>query len=319
MIIALAGGVGGAKLAVGLTRVLSPDELLLVVNTADDFDHLGFRISPDIDTVMYTLAGLNDPVQGWGLAGETWSFMAALERLGGETWFRLGDKDLATHVVRTRMLAAGRPLSETTRTLCRAFGIAHRIVPMTDDEIRTAVRTADGELDFQDYFVRQRCQPAVRRFDYRHQQYAVPSADFDTALRRDDLSLIVICPSNPFLSIRPILGIPGIEDRLKASTAPVVAVSPIIGGAAVKGPIAKIMRELGHDSSATGIARLYGPLLDGFVLDHVDAAQASEVAALGITPLVTGIMMTEETMKTDLARAVVDFGRSLAAGRVRRP
>lgn len=315
MILALAGGVGGAKLVDGFARVLPPGELLAVVNTGDDFEHLGLQICPDLDTVMYTLAGLANLLTGWGLAGESWRFMEALGRLGGETWFRLGDQDLATHVCRTRMLATGEPLSAVTATLCSAFGVAHGISPISDDPIRTMVDTAEGELSFQDYFVRRRCEPVVRSLRYAGASGARPAPAFLHALRAPGLQAIVICPSNPYLSVGPLLAIPGARDALRAAGVPVIAVSPIINGEAIKGPAAKIMRELGLEPSALEVARHYGPLLDGFVLDHADAAAAGTVAALGIEPLVTATMMTTDLHRAHLARDVLEFAAALTVAR----
>ena len=260
MILALAGGVGGAKLAQGLAMRLKPEKLLIVVNTGDDFVHLGLHISPDLDTVMYWLAGLNDRARGWGLAGESWNFMAALGRLGGSTWFNLGDGDLATHVVRTQMLGEGASLSAATRALCERLGIAHAVVPMTDAFVRTIVHTADAALAFQDYFVRLQCAPAVTAVTFTGAEAAKPSPGFAAAMADPALRAIVICPSNPLLSIDPILSIPGVRDWLRRRRIPVVAVSPIVGGEAIKGPAAKIFRELGRDVSVQGVAVHYSGL-----------------------------------------------------------
>ena len=249
--------------------MLPPDQLAIVVNTADDFVHLGLHISPDIDSVLYALADLNDPERGWGLAGETWNFMAAMERLGGETWFKLGDRDLATHVLRTQALAAGRTLSEVTALLARRLGIAHTVAPMSDDPVRSIVETDEGALDFQDYFVRRQCQPAFRGVTFQGAADAQPSAGFRDAL--DRAQAIVITPSNPFVSIDPILALPGVARRAApARGRPVVAVSPIVGGKAVKGPLAKMMSERGVEPSALGVARHYGRLVDGWIIDTVD-------------------------------------------------
>ena len=240
-VVALSGGVGGAKLALGLSRVLPAGELMVVANTADDFEHLGLSISPDIDTLMYVLAGLDDTARGWGRRDETWTFMSALAALGGETWFQLGDGDLATHIERTRRLAAGESLSAITADFCRRLNIATRIVPMTDDKLRTRLRTAEGWLDFQDYFVRRRCEPVVFELAYDGASAARIHPEVLEALRDTRLRAVVICPSNPFVSIEPILAIPGMREAVSACAAPVVAVSPIIGGRAVKGPTAKLM------------------------------------------------------------------------------
>ncbi|EER58376.1 LPPG domain protein containing protein [Acidovorax delafieldii 2AN] len=312
MIIALAGGVGGAKLVHGLAAVLPPEALQVVVNTGDDFDHLGLRVCPDLDTVMYTLAGRANPETGWGLAGETWHFMEALQRLGGETWFRLGDQDLATHVRRTCRLAAGETLSQVTAQLCQSLGIAHPVAPMTNEPVRTMVHTADGELGFQDYFVRRQCAPEVLGLRYAGAAQARPSPALTQALRDPRLRAIVICPSNPYLSIAPLLALPGMRAQLRQAGVPVIAVSPIVGGAAIKGPAAKIMCELGLEVSALEVARHYSPLIDACVLDHADAALASAVNALGIAPLVTGTVMRSMPDRIQLAHEVLGFAEGMA-------
>jgi len=301
-VVALSGGIGGAKLALGLAHVLGGSELAAVVNTGDDFSHLGLAISPDVDTLLYTLSGLADPVRGWGRRDETWTFMAALEQLGGETWFRLGDGDLAMHVERTRRLAAGETLSAVTDRLRRRLGIMARILPMSDDPVRTRLDTEVGWLDFQDYFVRRRCEPAVRQIVYRGADTARAAPEVVTALAAGDLRAIVICPSNPLLSIEPILAIAAIRAALVNRRAPVVAVSPIIRGQAVKGPTAKMMRELGLDTSPVGIARRYAGLLDVLVIDEADAA--SDTPA-GIETIVAPTLMTTLDDRERLARLVL--------------
>lgn len=309
-ILALAGGVGGAKLAHGLALVLKPADLAIAVNTGDDFRHLGLHVSPDLDTVLYTLAGLNNQAQGWGLEGETWNFMAAVGRMGGETWFRLGDQDLATHVERTRRLEK-ETLSAITADLCRRLGVKHRVVPMSDDPVRTLVETDKGRLAFQDYFVRLRCAPKVRRLIFQGARQAKPSAGLAAALKSDRLQAILVCPSNPFLSIDPILSVPGIKAQLKDRRAPLVAVSPLIGGQAVKGPAAKIMGELGMPTTPAGIARHYRGLLDGLVIDRADEALAAELGRLPV--LVTNTLMKSAADKQRLAAEVLKFARSLRA------
>ena len=310
-VVALCGGIGGAKLALGLYRELAPGQLTVVVNTGDDFEHLGLHISPDIDTVLYTLSGLADPVRGWGLAEETWAFMNALGRLGGETWFQLGDGDLATHVERTRRLGAGEPLSAIVEAFARSLGIAARILPMSDDAVRTIVDTDEGALAFQDYFVRRQCQPRARavRYDGAESAAALPAAL--EALADPELAAIIICPSNPYLSIDPILAIPALRSGIEAASAPVIAVSPIVAGAAIKGPAAKLMAELGAEVSSAGIARYYGGLIDGFVLDAADADLAPKV---GCPTLVTNIIMESLADRRELARKCLAFaatGKSL--------
>ncbi|HLI11898.1 MAG TPA: 2-phospho-L-lactate transferase [Alphaproteobacteria bacterium] len=314
-VLAICGGVGGAKLALGLYNVLGPDRLTVVVNTGDDFEHLGFHISPDLDTVTYTLAGLANPETGWGRADETWSFMAALEALGGEGWFRLGDSDLATHVERTRRLRAGEPLSRIAMDFTARLGIRARIVPMSDDPVRTVVHTQGGDLPFQHYFVKLRCVPAVTGFSFVGAATAKPHPMFLSTLRAADLDLVVICPSNPYLSVDPILALPGVRQALDDCAGPVVAVSPIVGGQTIKGPAAKIMAELDISPTAAAVARHYDGLLDGFVLDAVDTGQA---AAIALPTLATDTVMRSLADREALARKILAFAaelrcRSLAA------
>lgn len=314
-VLALCGGVGGAKLAFGLTRVLAPDALSLIVNTGDDFDHLGLAISPDLDTVMYTLSGLADRERGWGVAGESWSFMAQQKRLGGESWFNLGDRDLAVHVERTRLLRSGRTLSEATQALTQSLGIQHAIVPMSDEPVRTIVDTADGPLPFQRYFVREQCQPVVRAIRFEGQETAAPSPGFAEALRRTDIAAVIICPSNPYLSIDPILAVAGVRDALIALRAPIVAISPIVGGRALKGPAAKMMEELGGAASVVGIASHYSSLLDGLVIDEADAAEARTLEKMGVAPLITRSIMEADEDRVRLAQETLSFVTDLAVGR----
>lgn len=307
MILALAGGVGGAKLAQGLALQLPPEQLLVVVNTGDDFVHLGMHICPDVDTVMYWLSALNDAVRGWGLAGETWNFMTALDRLGGPNWFNLGDGDLATHVVRTQRLAGGETLSQVTRHLCARLGISHHVAPMTDQRVRTIVHTADAALEFQHYFVRLHCEPAVTGIDFDGAQAASPSPAFAAVMSDPALETIVICPSNPMLSIDPILAIPGVRQRLQRKRAPVVAVSPIVGGQAIKGPAAKIFRELGRDASVVAVADHYRGLIDGLIIDTIDAGAKATVEALGLRVAVTDTVMKNQADQARLAADVLTF------------
>jgi len=311
--LALSGGVGGAKLVLGLSRAIDGDRLLVVANTGDDFEHLGLHVAPDLDTVMYNLAGLANPTTGWGREHETWSFLEALEELGGETWFRLGDRDLAVHVERTRRLREGATLSEVTAALCRRLGVAPRVAPMSDQSVRTMVDTEGGELAFQHYFVRDRCEPAVTGFRFAGIEHARPSHAFAAALADPALEAIVICPSNPFVSVDPMLALDGVEAALRAAAAPVIAVSPIIAGAALKGPAAKMMRELRFPVTAVEVARHYTrrDLIDGFVLDRQDEALAEEVAALGVAVRVTDTVMVSLDDRERLAREVLDLGRDL--------
>lgn len=306
MIVALAGGVGGAKLAVGLAAVLPPDELTIVVNTGDDFEHLGFTICPDLDTVMYTLADVNNRKTGWGRAGEGWRFMQEMKRLGGAEWFQLGDRDLAVHVLRREALLRGEPLSKVTRDLCVRFGIRHAILPMSDRAVRTRVKTPAGELAFQDYFVRQRCAPRVTGFRFAGAGSArVPDAL--ARVLRGKVDAVVLCPSNPFVSIAPIFSVPALRTWLKRRTFPVIAVSPIIGGAAVKGPAAKMMRELGVKPTALAVARHYGGDVDGWVIDRQDAPFAATIARMGKPVCITDTLMTNRRKSTALARALLAF------------
>jgi len=309
-VVALTGGVGGAKLALGLSRVLPPEDLLLVANTGDDFEHLGLAISPDIDTVMYTLAGLANPEQGWGRRDETWSFIDTLAALGGETWFRLGDGDLAVHVERTRRLHAGESLSHITADFCHRLGVAPRVLPMTDDPVRTRLRTDAGWIDFQDYFVRQQCRPVVRELAFVGAEQARPHPDFLASLADPALRAVVICPSNPFISVEPILALPGVRAALAACRAPVIAVTPIIGGRAVKGPTAKMMIELGQTPSASAVAARYSDFIDAYVLDHADAAEAAMIAAR--VTLAKTLMATLVDRET-LARITLQAADSIRA------
>lgn len=308
---ALSGGVGGAKLALGLSKLLPPADLTIVANVGDDFEHLGLYVAPDLDTLMYTLAGLSNPETGWGQAGESWNFLAALGELGGETWFRLGDRDLATHVERTRRLRSGETLSRATAALCAGLGVASRILPASDQKVRTLVQTAQGPLAFQHYFVRERCAPAVTGFVFEGAAAARPAPGVLAALSDPALGAVVICPSNPFISIDPILAVPGLAAALREAPAPVIAVSPIVGGDALKGPTAKMMRELGLPSSAAAVARHYGDLLDGFVLDTADAALAPEIEAAGLPVLVTDTVMRTLEDRIALARAVMALAERL--------
>jgi LPPG:FO 2-phospho-L-lactate transferase len=310
--LALSGGVGGAKLVLGLADTLpDPRRLTVVANTGDDFEHLGLTICPDLDTLMYTLAGVADPETGWGRADETRSFMQALARLGGETWFNLGDADLATHIERTRRLAEGQSLSAVTRALAARFGIAVEIVPMSDQPVRTAIVTGDRVLPFQHYFVRERCEPAVRAIRFEGAARATPAPDVIARLADPALAGIVIAPSNPLISIDPILAVPGLRAAIAAAVRPVVAVSPIVGGEALKGPTAKMLRERGAEASVVGIARHYRGLVDGLVIDPVDAAQTGAIEALGLAVQVAPTVMQSLDDKRRLARAVVEFVSTL--------
>jgi LPPG:FO 2-phospho-L-lactate transferase len=273
----LTGGVGGAKLVLGLCHAMRAEDVTVIVNTGDDFVHLGLAVSPDVDTLLYTLAGKANAAQGWGREDESWSFMEAVRSLGGEEWFALGDGDLALHVLRTERLRKGHALSAIIADFASAWRVAAKILPMSDDAVATRVLTEEGELDFQQYFVKRRCEPAVRAIRFSGAQSARPAPGVMEALRDEHARAILIAPSNPFLSIDPILAVPSIHLALLQATVPVVAVSPIIAGEAVKGPTAKLMRELKLMVSANTVAQHYGDLLDGMLIDERDPASALEV------------------------------------------
>ena len=307
-VVALSGGVGGAKLALGLYHTLPPDALTVVVNTGDDFDHLGLRICPDLDTALYTLAAVEHPEQGWGRRDETWTLMRVMESLGGDTWFRLGDADVALHILRTQRLRSGTSLTSVIRDFRRRLGISADILPMTDSPVATLVDTDVGELAFQDYFVRLRCQPRVRAIRFAGATTAATTAEVRAALDADALEAIVLCPSNPYLSIDPLLAIPDLRSALERRRVPLIAVSPLIGGTAVKGPTAKIMAELGIESSAGAIASHYRGLLDGLVVDTSDASAASR---LPLPVFATPTLMKTLEDRHRLARFVLERAREL--------
>jgi len=310
-VLALSGGVGGAKLALGLSKLLSPDQLTIACNTGDDFDHLGLRICPDLDTVMYTLSGRNNTELGWGLAGESWRVLETLGQLGGETWFRLGDMDIATHLARSEWLRQGETLSTATRRLCAALGVAHPLLPMSDDPVSTLVHTDQGVLSFQHYFVREQCRPAVRGFEFRGIDNARPQPELMALLDSADLAAVLICPSNPFVSVDPILKVPGVRAALRATRAPVIAVSPIVGGIAIKGPTAKMMAELDMPSSALAVAGHYGDLLDGFIIDETDAAQARDITGSGVAVRVAQTVMKTLDDRIMLAAEALRFAAAV--------
>ncbi len=303
--VAIAGGVGGARLADGLYRSLAADSLTVIVNTGDDFEHFGLTMCPDLDTVMYTLAGLANPETGWGVVGDTTHALAALRAYGADDWFIVGDRDLATHVRRTALLHSGHTLTQATASLVDALGIRARLLPMTDAPVPTFVHTQAGErLTFQDYFVRRRHQDAVARVEFAQATQATLTHAISSAV--DAAETIVFCPSNPFLSIEPILSVPGLRARIAAARARKIGVSPIIGGAAVKGPAADMLTSLGHDCSALGVARLYAGLLDVLVIDEVDAALAPAVSATGLRCVVTPSLMRSIDDRVALARRVLE-------------
>ena len=309
-IVALSGGIGGAKLALGLYRVLPPGSLTVICNPGDDFDHLGLRICPDTDTVLYTLAGIANPQTGWGRADETWTFMQVLADLDGETWFQLGDGDLALHVERTYRLAGGESLSRIAEDMAWRLGVRARVVPACDSPVRTVVRTPNGRMAFQHYFVRDRCEPAVTGFDFEGVETARPCDAALEALSARSLRCVVVCPSNPFISIAPILAVPGMKEAIRAAAVPVIGVSPIIGGSAVKGPTAKMMRELGIEISNRSIERHYEGIVDAWLIDPVDAR---DTAGFDRPVRVAPTLMRTDADKDALAREVLEFAVGLRA------
>jgi LPPG:FO 2-phospho-L-lactate transferase len=314
VITALAGGVGAARLLRGLVRVVAPHDVTAVVNTGDDDELHGLHISPDLDTVTYTLAGLNDDERGWGLAGETWTVMESLERLGGETWFRLGDRDLATHLYRTQRLSDGATLSQVTSEITAGLGVAVRLVPMSDDHVRTRLTLVDGpEVSFQEYFVGRRHAVAVASVRFAGASTATPAPGVLDAI--SGAEVVVVCPSNPIVSIGPLLAVPGLADALQARRRDVVAVSPIIAGAALKGPADRLMAELGHEPTVVGVARLYADVVGTLVVDEADSASARAIESCGVRCVVTSTVMHTPEHAAALATMVLDSGRPSGAAR----
>ena len=307
-VVLLVGGVGGAKLAVGLAAHLPPEGLTIVVNTGDDFEHWGLHVSPDLDTVMYNLAGVANPEMGWGLAGDTLEALGMMTRYAGPSWFRLGDRDLATNLLRTAALRRGETLTAVTRTLSAALGVAHPILPMSDQPAPTVLDTDQGPLAFQEYFVRERWQPVVRAIRLGGVE-AAPSPQVMAAF--EQATAVVLGPSNPYLSIDPILALPGIRSQLASSGAPCLAVSPIIGGQAVKGPAAKLMAELGQDVSSFGVAEHYEDILKGIILDDVDQDECPSIEALGIRAISRPILMNTPADKARLGREMLEWIQEL--------
>jgi LPPG:FO 2-phospho-L-lactate transferase len=303
MVVVLTGGTGGAKLIEGLVRELDPSQLTIICNTADDLVLHGLNISPDLDTIMYTLAGLNDREKGWGVAGDSFTVLEQLSRYGTDTWFKLGDKDIATHLLRTGLFRAGRALSDATRELAKRLAVKTILLPMTDQPVETRVVTADGEISFQEFFVKLRWEPDVKRVYYDGIDRSRPAPGVLEAIAAADK--IIICPSNPVTSIGPILAVPGVRDALKAARAPVVGVSPMIGNSAVSGPAAKLMRAQGVASSATGIAALYRDFLDALLFDKADAEQSDKIRQIGVSPIETSVIMRSIDDKFRLAREVL--------------
>lgn len=308
-VLALSGGIGGAKLALGLYHVLEPGHLAVLANTGDDFEHFGLNISPDIDTLIYTLAGMDNKYQGWGRANETWSFMEAVKELGGEDWFNLGDRDLATNVLRTSKLRKGKNLSEITQQFCEKLGVHADILPMSNEPVRTIVKTVEGDVPFQQYFVRDKCASIVTGFEFDGAVASQPDHEVITAIADAEFDAIIICPSNPFISIDPILAVPGYKEALMNSETPVVGISPIIGSNSVKGPTSKIMKELGIPVSSLSVAKHYKGILDGFIVDSHDDLDAGEAG----TPVYkTNIMMDTFEKKKSLARETMKFSAEIS-------
>jgi LPPG:FO 2-phospho-L-lactate transferase len=308
---ALAGGVGGAKLASGLQDVLPPGDLSVVVNTADDFDLWGLHICPDLDTVMYTLAGISNPETGWGIVNESFETLNMLENYGEETWFKLGDKDLATHILRTSRMRSGETLTDITAGLSGALGVESAVLPMSDDPVSTILDTLEGRLEFQEYFVRRGQRDEVLGIELRGIEYAMPSERVLAEIGGADA--IVFCPSNPVVSVGPILALPGMTEALASSSAPKVAVSPIVGGRALKGPADRMLASLGHEVSATGVARMYAGLVDGMVVDRTDEEERAGIEALGIRVLVTQSVMRDAEDRARLASETLEFSAGLVA------
>ena len=308
---ALAGGVGGAKLASGLQDVLPPGELSVVVNTADDFDLWGLHICPDLDTVMYTLAGISNPETGWGIVNESFETLNMLESYGEETWFKLGDRDLATHILRTSRMRSGETLTEVTAGLSAVLGVDSAVLPMSDDPVFTVLETAEGHLEFQEYFVRRGQRVEVLAVELRGIQDAGPTERVLAAI--SGAHAIVLCPSNPVVSVGPILALPGMTEALASSSAPKVAVSPIVGGRALKGPADRMLASLGHEVSATGVARMYAGLVDGMVVDRTDEGEQAGIETLGMRVLVTQSVMRDAEDRARLASETLEFSAGLVA------
>ena len=303
-ITALAGGIGASKFLLGLASVLPPEDITIIANTGDDIELFGLRVCPDIDTVTYTLGGVINPVTGWGLHDDTFECLQGLKRYGEDIWFNLGDRDLATHIFRTHNLRQGVSLSEVTDSIRRAFGVKSTILPMTDAYTPTRIKTDNGEMHLQEYFVRRRCEPRVIDISFDNIEHAKPAAGVKNAIL--DADLVILCPSNPFISIGPILAVPGIREMLCETEATVIAITPIIGGKAMKGPAADMLRDLGYEVSAGAVAKIYRDFLDVFVLDEVDAELQAEIKANGSRVITTNTVMNTAEEKAALARKVVE-------------
>jgi LPPG:FO 2-phospho-L-lactate transferase len=302
-IVALAGGVGGAKLCDGLAQLLKPEQLTIIVNTADDFTYLGFRISPDLDTVCYTLAGMANPETGWGRVNETWNVHETLEQMGIPVWFHIGDTDLATHIVRKIRYDEGWTLSQITSDFCRIWSVQVKILPMSDDHIQTWLYTDEGDLEFQEYFVHRQCQPRVKGFYFEGAESSKPAPGVIDAIENCDA--VIVCPSNPWVSIDPILAVPNIRKALESKT--IFAVSPIIGHKTVKGPAAKMFSEMGIQPSALAVAQHYNRLISNIFIDNSDYESVKGIKELGIQPTLTNIMMNDKSDRRRLAREIIEM------------
>ena len=308
-ILALSGGVGGAKLSWGLDQIAAKDTLTIIANTGDDFIHLGLYISPDSDTLIYTLAGVNDPKKGWGRAYETWKTHSALGVLGIENWFQIGDKDLALHFLRNELREKGLRLTEITQSIAQQFGLKSRILPMSDDPVLTIIESDIGCLPFQEYFVKHQSKPSIRKISFEGSAKATISPELKSTIENNEFAAIIFCPSNPYLSIDPILSIKEIKSYIQSSAAPVIAVSPIVAGKALRGPAAKIMNEMGIPVSVTSVAQHYQPLIDGLIIDERDKTMASEIQSMGIEVEVTNTIMKTDADKVQLAQDLIAFSQ----------
>ena len=309
-VLVLCGGVGGGKLAYGLSKIMSPEDIVFLVNTGDDFIHFDLNISPDLDTVMYTLAGLNDPKKGWGLRDETWKNLESLKEYGVDTWFKLGDKDLATHIRRTQLLKDGKKLSDVTRSLSQSLGVQHIILPMSEKPIQTIVKTDQGELAFQEYFVKYQCTPKVKEISNVGCETAEVPIYLKELINKNKFSGVIICPSNPYLSVDPILSINEIKTFLLETDIPILAVSPIIANDSIKGPTSKIMREMNIDPSVESIAQHYSGLIDVLVIDHKDTS--CQPVTDSMTYVTDSIYMSNSEEKISLATNCLEQLKKLA-------
>jgi len=305
MITVFAGGVGGAKLVLGFANLLNPEELTVVVNTGDDEEFYGLYVSPDIDTVIYTLAGLSNEATGWGITGESFRTLGRLKEYGMDTWFNLGDLDFATHITRTKLLKDGLSLSEVSQHIAKSVGVQHSVLPMTNDDAKTIVHTADGKMSFQEYFVKNKCEPVVEYLEFGGKKGVLPSGEVSHALKNS--TSIIFSPSNPYLSINPILALSGLRGAISNFKGKKIAVSPIVGGKALKGPAAKLLKEMGADVSAVGVAKQYVDICDVFVIDSEDAGLASDIEALGMSVAITDTVMNSKLDKVSLAEFILEL------------